>query len=299
MRRCQSAKGGFTLVELLVVVGVIAALLAMLLPTVTRARQSAQQLQCEAKIQQILTIMQDHVLTHHGYAPLVGVLNVAEANSTGLNDPSREKYDYLSFQPYGIDDPLMGFDAALARDLGDPRILAAQNIGDLDAARVDPLGFLKYFRCPANLPDPGPLHGPALYFRSPAGGSGILLAWLESQSYIYNEAALGWDDSMNRKRGQVSKVRLQSQTMVMADGLGGGSSRSLFGYTFSTVYNKVPIGPVTLADALAGNGSAGDPQNFDAVRHNGRMNIGFFDGHVETRNISGNDLMNVYLMPPE
>ena len=131
------------------------------------------------------------------------------------------------------------------------------------------------------------------------------LAWEESQSYIYNEAALGWDDSFNRSRGQLSKIHSQSQTMILADGAGGETVRmnelgvTLPNNTFSTVYNKVPGGPVTLADALAGNGKAGDPENFDTLRHRGRMNIGFFDGHVETRNISANDLLNVYLMPPQ
>jgi prepilin-type processing-associated H-X9-DG protein len=299
MRRRKSGCGAFTLVELLVVIGIIAALIAMLLPTLSGARRSAQQLQCEAQIQQVLTIMQNHAQTHHGYVPLAGILNVSQVDPAGLSDSGRNKYDYLSFSPYGIDDALMGVAAALSEDLGDPRILRAQSVSDLNAARLDPGGFLKYFRCPENLPDPGPLHGPALYFRNPAGGPGVLLEWTESQSYIFNEAALGWDDTMNRKRGLVSQIALQSQTMVIADGLGAGGGRTSYGYTFSTVYNKVPNGPISLADALAGNAKAGDPQSFDILRHHGRMNIGFFDGHVETRNISGHDLMNVYLMPPQ
>jgi prepilin-type processing-associated H-X9-DG protein/prepilin-type N-terminal cleavage/methylation domain-containing protein len=300
MRPRQSAGSGFTLVELLVVIGIIAALIAMLLPTLSRARQSAQQLQCEAKIQQVLAIMENHSLTHHGYAPLAGMLNVSEVNPGGLSDVTRGKYDYLSFAPFGITDALMCFTAALSKDLGDPRIGQAQSIDDLNTAQLDPRGFLKYFRCPSNLPDPGPLYGPCLFFRSPTGGGqSVLLAWLESQSYVYNEAALGWDDTMNRSKGQLARIHSQSQTMVMADGLGGGSSRTPYGYTFSTIYNKVPSGPITLADALAGNGKAGDPQSFDTLRHHGRMNIGFFDGHVETRNISAGDLLNVYLMPPD
>jgi prepilin-type processing-associated H-X9-DG protein len=82
----------------------------------------------------------------------------------------------------------------------------------------------------------------------------------------------------------------------MADGLGGSTARA--SYSFATLYNKVPAGPVTVADALTGNTRAGDPQNFDRLRHRGKINIGFFDGHVETRTISPGDLSNVYLMPP-
>src|SRR5690242_10591699 len=76
-RRCQqlacvmrkSSRRGFTLVELLVVIGIIAVLISILLPALNKARQQANEVKCESNMKQIFTCVAMYVAENKNYMP--------------------------------------------------------------------------------------------------------------------------------------------------------------------------------------------------------------------------------------
>jgi prepilin-type N-terminal cleavage/methylation domain-containing protein/prepilin-type processing-associated H-X9-DG protein len=65
----MSRKHGFTLVELLVVMGIISVLIAMLLPALNKARDSAKTVQCASNMRQIGLAFIMYANDNHSYLP--------------------------------------------------------------------------------------------------------------------------------------------------------------------------------------------------------------------------------------
>ena len=63
-------RAGFTLVELLVVIGIIAVLVGLLLPALTKARQEANSLSCMSNLRQIGIAMAGYAQANNGTYPL-------------------------------------------------------------------------------------------------------------------------------------------------------------------------------------------------------------------------------------
>ena len=77
----------FSLVELLVVLGIIAVLIGFLLPSLRRAREAAKATQCAANLRSVGQALMIYVNTNAGYFPGWSGWHVAGGNGTGDDEP--------------------------------------------------------------------------------------------------------------------------------------------------------------------------------------------------------------------
>jgi len=311
-----------------VVIGIIALLISLLLPTLVRARQAAQRTACAAKLQQIMVAANNHRADHKDYYPLAGVLTGGQPQE--LDDSDAIHYEYRDavgggyVAPLGVTRILAPITIALGTEMGFGSLLF-QTGAQVETSLADPKGISRCFLCPSQAASVQDLllvepWDPALFivnYSGPTTPAKYTYNETGAISYIFNEAVLGFNDSYGRLRGHGALVRQTSRTFFACDGLGDDGflgrpdtkSMSPTPPGTYTIFNRNPIntpnpvngGAITLSDIISpslSNPLGGTAMCFDAKRHQNKMNIAFCDGHVETRNVTASDLQSVFLIAP-
>lgn len=266
-RRCR---GGFNLVELLVVIGIIGVLISLLMPAVNRARENASRTKCLATLRGIGMAAQLHANEHQGYFPTAGlqwncVGNVC--NPHGLQDDARRKYDYYSDEDILRPVPIT---VALGAYLGTSCRTNSRELLTEDMARPE---LRKLFHCPSQQVD-------RVGWTQACDGEDTWTAPDESSSYVFNEALLGRREpptTDHYPRGLVSRVTNPSRVAFAAD----GRPRDQQNERFLLFFNRGEQDTLATFQQFIVTSNLGK-EMLDFARHDQRINVVFVDGHAES-----------------
>lgn len=300
----MKSRSAFTLVELLVVIGIIAVLIGILLPSLNRARAAAASVSCESNVRQLCLAAIMFSQEHKGRIP-----PSSDTAFAAVNDPS---FQYFSYRYDAVNNKqnLRDWASALLPYMGDKSQV------DFQTASPDKS---KVFRCPSEpMMDVTPNGGFRLYNNVTNSVSNYQLV-----SYGYNA-----DVSCLLDAGGKGRFENSSNTINVyagpADSAGNGrplncrydriyksAETLLFADCGTRPFNSTGTAPLDNNESLyyhTNNGStaktaAGVPSPGGTLytitlksnlatripynRHRKRINVGFADGHAENVGVDG------------
>ncbi len=263
---------GFTLVELLVVIGIIALLVGILLPTLNRARRAGQVVVCLSNIRQLSVAVQSYMTENKGSLP-EAIYN----NKTSLLSPKGTGQD--AWRPFnhprlGQTYTLPSIGEALRPYLGRSEKIWQCPTGDADNNAVDP-----YASAGAN----------------PMAGFASGDVWLPNYYYMVSKVYAGLASANPSVAATRVKPGFNAADWIVRNiaGLRAGKARSVSGQTSTQI--------VVFAEykSTFHTQSSKDIYNLAAGERTKYLgNFAFLDGHAETRQYRDRDEYMAQLHDP-
>ena len=257
-RLSRGGQCGFTLVELLVVIGIIALLISILLPVLNKAREQAKSIACASNEKQILVAFTMYVSAHKGATPIFPPIN---KTYPGANPFERSLAYYM--------DSVDGGYSSVRYDQGAFWPYLTSNLHYTSVSKTatntnpPPEVLYRVFNCPSDVE-----------FRSVRFGSVQMTASLH-RNFTYSWNVSFWCDP---------KPPLGSGNPQLWNNV----SHDL--HAVSRINHIIePAHKIILEEEHQPNDGwsyigwyVDDLDDTPAIRHNGRGNFGFADGHVES-----------------
>jgi len=310
--RIVKRRHAFTLVELLVVIGIIALLISVLLPALQKARRAANTIKCSANMRAILQAMNMYAVQNNNWIP-----GSAATSAYYLLNPFG---GYSNTNCPGLASTF-DWESPLVRVMGQK--LKAPASGDNEFAseadranRWSQLVNLPQFQCPENQTIASPHGASALWGSMPMASyntAAMFLLYSSTTSSPYKLAAqpgiyqtpATYVDPPSGYAPKLNKIGASSEKCFVADGSNDtgattatqydpGYKNKLGSYQMWTDIGAFDSFSYAWNRYAATNG-VGNDYRLIAYRHGSirndkslaagdafRYNMGFFDGHVET-----------------
>ncbi|HEY2584214.1 MAG TPA: DUF1559 domain-containing protein [Tepidisphaeraceae bacterium] len=295
----RHSRKAFTLVELLVVIGIIALLISILLPALNRARGQAKQVQCLSNLRQIGQAMLMHANEHRQHFPLAALVwadnttqHPKDNTPIELGDIGMKNYSYMT----DLIPRVCPIQIALEPYLG--QVVRAQKLIPDGENEFINGSAIHVFTCPANVDDmQGGMNAVQV---SEMIDNNISIYGHNIRmptSYAFNEAVLGWAGP-NTGGGVVDHSRVRGNTARIphpADVVLAGDAKPRNGAQYGPHDGWMLYDDLTNTDTLASMFCRGDSGVlFDHNRHYGNLNVLFADGHGESVSMPSEVIQNSF-----